>query len=291
MLPDVGEVLAGEQVPRIRAPVVGGVLDDEVVACLRVALEPAAAVIDVDVYPRIIEQRRKLRIGADQIDVSRIDLNHIDAFDAGKSLQRPHPRTAGQSHRKHASRVRAQQRQQVHAVETIRVDREVHRGNAVVDVPAKHEVTDIGENGMDHAVAVGGEVGQGVGAAHRQHTQRTGTRSGDSQRESAQQHCRAQRHADELPLAAPEGAGDTDDETDRPCESEALVDIQMIKGHETGHEWPECGTDDIAEIDPGDRPAHARTLGERAQVMRDRKQDAFQGRRDDDRDGEDSQAV
>ena len=71
-----GEKLDGQKPSAVVAPEISAVADDGVVMSVRMGDEPAAAVIDVNVHLRVLEERAHDRVLRDQLEIARIDLHH-----------------------------------------------------------------------------------------------------------------------------------------------------------------------------------------------------------------------
>src|ERR1700682_3292321 len=91
-----GEKLDGQKTGAVVAPEISAVADDGVVVSIRVGDEPAAAVIDVNVHFRVLEERAHDRVLRDQLEIARIDFHDVQGFDLGMIGEHLSPGAGGE---------------------------------------------------------------------------------------------------------------------------------------------------------------------------------------------------
>src|SRR5215831_2019207 len=91
------EELSRQYVSRRSDPMCHCVENNQIEFAIRMAVEPAATIIDHDLYFRVLEEAGDLWVFADQIQIARIELNHRQLLHRWMMSDHLSPRTEAQA--------------------------------------------------------------------------------------------------------------------------------------------------------------------------------------------------
>src|SRR4029079_7017759 len=97
------------------------------------APQPASAIVDVNVNARIAEERRDFRISSDQLQVTGIDLDDVDALDVREARDDARPRARAHADDQYATGRGMRSPQQERSFQAVRVHVHVDVDAAVVN--------------------------------------------------------------------------------------------------------------------------------------------------------------